>query len=387
MVMENGLITSAFFNTKNRDDSFYYTCLLELKNKVDFAYGGIFYKKNLHFEFFFDKDFDRTFLSNKEKNSCKIKMPLKMQNENVGYILAARKSSFSRQEKKKLKDMGEVLASKIKDFEISKIFQSQLLILQQAVLEKNQAAEKLSEQNKKLIETDKIRTEFLANISHELRTPLNSIIGFSSALKDNVAGELNEKQKIYTNKILSSAIHLTGLINDILDMTKLESNALKLNPVLNYPNEIIKEVLNVIEPLKWEKEIQIETVFKLNEKIMIDGQKFRQIICNIIGNAIKFSHKGGKIIIKTDKIKDKKTGLNKAVIKIKDFGTGIDKKNHKKIFEKFVQLDNIYTKTYSSTGLGLTITKELVKLHKGEIKLKSALNKGSEFILEFPLTL
>ena len=235
----------------------------------------------------------------------------------------------------------------------------------------------LEEQNEKLIETDKIRSKFLANVSHELRTPLNSIIGFSTALKDEMIGELNDRQKNYTNKILSSAIHLTGLINDILDMTKIESGAIKLNIQKNYPEEIIKEVINILEPLAYEKNIEIETDFKFKGMLSVDFIKFRQIMYNLIGNAIKFSHKNSKIKISSNSNKDR------VVFKVKDFGVGIKKADQKRIFDKFVQLDNIYTKTYSSTGLGLTITKELVKMHGGEITVKSQIDKGAEFILSF----
>lgn len=192
-----------------------------------------------------------------------------------------------------------------------------------------------------------------------------------------MVGDLNEKQKNYANKILSSAIHLTGLINDILDMTKIESKGMKLNLAKNNPSNIIKEVINIIEPLANEKNIKIETNFKFEGEIFLDYIKFRQIIYNLTGNAIKFSHKNSKIVIST------KQKNGKVIISIKDFGVGIDKKDYTKIFEKFVQLDNIYTKTYSSTGLGLTITKEFVNMQNGTIKLKSKLNKGSEFILEF----
>ena len=267
----------------------------------------------------------------------------------------------------------------IKDFEFQKIIQSQLLILQDAILAKNEATKKLSEQNEKLIEIDKIRSEFLANVSHELRTPLNSIIGFSTALKDEMIGSLNEKQKNYASKILSSAIHLSGLINDILDMTKIESQGMKINLAKIDPNLIIKEVLNIIEPLSNEKAILVETKLDLKEEILLDYTKFRQIMYNLIGNAIKFSHPNSKVIVKTKKIKDV------AMISVKDFGIGIDKKDHKKIFEKFVQLDNVYTKTYSSTGLGLTITSEFVKMMNGIIKIKSEPEKGSEFIVKFKI--
>ena len=300
-----------------------------------------------------------------------------MQDSVIGYFLFVKKENFTKQEKEKAKKVCLEISYIIKDFEISKIFQNQLSILQSAIVEKNLATKKLEEQNEKLIETDKIRSEFLANVSHELRTPLNSIIGFSTALKDEMLGKLNEKQKNYTNKILTSAIHLTGLINDILDMTKIEAKGMKLNLAFFSPVGTIKEVINIIEPLANEKNIQIELINKFEGEIFIDYQKLKQIIYNLLGNAIKFSYENSKVIIKIYK-KEKNV-----YIEIKDFGIGIEKKNHDKVFEKFVQLDNIYTKKYSSTGLGLTITKEFVKMLGGEINLKSELNKGTTFILKF----
>ena len=160
-------------------------------------------------------------------------------------------------------------------------------------------------------------------------------------------------------------------------MTKIEAKGMKLNLAFFSPVGTIKEVINIIEPLANEKNIQIELINKFEGEIFIDYQKLKQIIYNLLGNAIKFSYENSKVIIKIYK-KEKNV-----YIEIKDFGIGIEKKNHDKVFEKFVQLDNIYTKKYSSTGLGLTITKEFVKMLGGEINLKSELNKGTTFILKF----
>ena len=363
-------IDSAYFiqKTNSNDKEFYTNLFLDLKKEIDFSYCALFFKKGRENIPVFELG---------EISKYKLKIPFKTGGSAIGYILLSKKTPYLKKEKDKANTLKGTICNKIKDFEISKIFQNQLLILQEAIIEKNKTAKKLEEQNEKLVKTDKVRSEFLANVSHELRTPLNSIIGFSSALKDELIGSLNEKQKNYTNKILSSAIHLTGLINDILDMTKIEAGAMKLNLVLIKPNDVIKEVINIIEPLASEKNVKIETDFKFEGEIFADYVKFRQIIYNLAGNAIKFSHKNSKIILKTNSKK------NSAVIKIKDFGVGIDKKNQKRIFEKFVQLDNIYTKTTSSTGLGLTITEEFVKLHGGKIKLNSKPDIGSEFTVEF----
>lgn len=382
--MNNNLLTTAYFNEENLKDSdkFYLDCFLKLKKEFNFSYCAFFYKTRgkyiLFHKHFFDENFSNyTPEINKKDSFNRLKIPIKMQDSVIGYFLFVKKENFTKQEKEKAKKVCLEISYIIKDFEISKIFQNQLSILQSAIVEKNLATKKLEEQNEKLIETDKIRSEFLANVSHELRTPLNSIIGFSTALKDEMLGKLNEKQKNYTNKILTSAIHLTGLINDILDMTKIEAKGMKLNLAFFSPVGTIKEVINIIEPLANEKNIQIELINKFEGEIFIDYQKLKQIIYNLLGNAIKFSYENSKVTIKIYK-KEKNV-----YIEIKDFGIGIEKKNHDKVFEKFVQLDNIYTKKYSSTGLGLTITKEFVKMLGGEINLKSELNKGTTFILKF----
>ena len=379
------LISSAYFteNTNQNSNDINFECFSKLKNIANVCFCALFYKGAKKYEPNYKISFLKEFndytpsLYKKENGIFKFRVPLFIQGAIAGYFLVIKKEPFKKAEKEKIKQICFEYTDKIKDFEISKIFKNQLNILQGAILEKNRVAKLLEEQNEKLIETDKIRSEFLANISHELRTPLNSIIGFSTALKDEMPGPMNEKQKSYANKILSSAIHLTGLINDILDMTKIESKAMKLNIQKHCPTDIIKEVINIIEPLAKEKNIKIETDFKYEETISVDFIKFRQIMYNLIGNAIKFSHQNSKIKISTSSFK------NTATIKVRDFGIGIAKKDLKRIFDKFVQLDNIYTKKYSSTGLGLTITKELVKLHNADISVRSEINKGSEFILKF----
>ena len=368
--MKNDAITSAFLN-ESEEDLFYKDFFSKLQNDFEIISGSIYYKTENGRQLVYGTSYKNSSLN------YKLNLPLKIENSTIGYLVLEKEKPFSKKEKTILIKQGEFLTEKIKEFEISKIYQNQLSILQNAIIEKRNAEQKLKEKNKKLIETDKTRSEFLANISHELRTPLNSIIGFSTALKEGIAGPLNEKQENYTNKILTSAIHLTGLINDILDMTKIEAGQMTVNLKNISPVLIINEVINIIEPLSYDKNIKLETNFKFNGEIPLDYSKFRQVMYNLIGNAIKFSHPNSKIIISTSN----KNG--KTFIKVKDFGIGIDKKEQKRIFEKFVQLDNIYTKKYSSSGLGLTITNEFVKLQNGKIKLNSKLNVGSEFILEF----
>lgn len=271
----------------------------------------------------------------------------------------------------------KVFSYKIKDYELNEVFKIQLKAMQDAFIEKENAFALIEKQHKKLQEIDKTKNLFLANISHELRTPLNAIIGFSQALDSRMFGELNDKQAEYIKDIQISGLHLLGMINEILDLSKIESNAMKFCPVDLNPTNAINEVINILQPLYENKNIKITFNNQFFAKIFADNQKFQQILYNLLSNAIKFTPNNGEI-----EIEQLQKGKN-YILKIKDNGIGIDKKYHTKIFKKFVHLDNVYTKNLSSTGLGLTITKELVKLHKGKITLESELNKGSTFIMEF----
>lgn len=368
--MTYDLVNSAFF--VEEDKNFYNSFFKSVKNEIDFEYGAIFYKETNSEILIFE------FNKNKEIYS-KIKFPIKVQNLEIGYFIFSRKASFSKCEKEILKKKCNLFSEKIKDFELSKIFKKQLTILQNAILEKTNTTRKLTKKNKELLEMDRVRSKFLTYITHELRTPLHSIIGLSTALRDEMLGSLNEKQKIYSNKILSLSIQLTGLINDLLDISKIEAGQMQLNISKYNPVDIIREVITTVDPLLLEKNIKIKTNFKFEGDLNLDYIKFRQIIYNILGNAIKFSNENSIIKVSTSKKE------NTATIIIQDYGIGIDKTSIDKIFDEFVQIDNKYTNSHSSTGLGLAITKEFVKMQNGKIKVSSKINKGSSFILEFKI--
>ncbi len=302
---------------------------------------------------------------------------LKIRESVFGFMLLSLNSKPDDSVKASFRAAVNIISYKIKDYELNDVFKLQLKALQDAIIEKENAYEIIKTQHKKLKELDKAKSLFLANISHELRTPLNAIIGFSQALDSEIFGSLNEKQKEYINDIQISGLHLLGMINEILDLSKFEANAMKFSPSEISPHQSINEVIGILEPLYKNKNISVEFISKYDGKILADYQKFQQILYNLLSNAIKFTPENGKIEIYSNK--DKKD----YILKIKDNGIGIDKKFHNKIFKKFIHLDNIYTKNQSSTGLGLTITKELVKLHKGKITLESEVNKGTTFIMQF----
>lgn len=266
----------------------------------------------------------------------------------------------------------------LKDEELSNVFKLQLKALKEGIVEKNLAYKTIKEQNEKILEADKVKNEFLANVSHELRTPLNSILGFSDILGTQMYGNLNSKQEEYINDIKVSATHLLGMINEILDMSKIEANAMKIVKSAFWISRAVDEVVNILHPLAEKKNIKIVKNLEVDFEVFADYQKIQQILYNLLSNAIKYSPENDNVEISVS--------MNADIFKIivHDNGIGIDKKYHGKIFAKFVQLDSAYTKKESSTGLGLTITKELVELHGGRISVVSEVNNGSTFIVEIP---
>lgn len=277
-----------------------------------------------------------------------------------------------------LESVASILSYVLKDAELSNVFKIQLKALKDGIIEKNEAYKTIKEQNEKILEADKIKNEFLANISHELRTPLNSILGFSDILDAQLYGNLNSKQEEYVKDIKVSATHLLGMINEVLDMSKIEANAMKIVKSNFWISRAINEVCNILSPLAQKKNVVINKDMPADFEIFADYQKIQQILYNLISNAIKYSPENNQIDI---------TAIHTAdsfKLAVHDNGIGIDKKYHGKIFAKFVQLDSAYTKKESSTGLGLTITKELVELHGGKISIISEVNNGSTFIVDIP---
>ena len=294
-------------------------------------------------------------------------------------VLSKREKNFYKQDDlDALNAVSSVLSYLLKDVELSNVFKIQLKALKDGIVEKNNAYKTIKEQNEKILEADKVKNEFLANISHELRTPLNSILGFSDILGTQLYGNLNPKQEEYINDIKVSATHLLGMINEVLDMSKIEANAMKVVKSAFWISRAVDEVVNIVSPLAQKKNIKLIKNMDVDFEVFADYQKIQQILYNLVSNAIKYSPENDEVEISINS--DDKNFR----ILVHDNGIGIDKKYHGKIFAKFVQLDSAYTKKESSTGLGLTITKELVELHGGKISLISEVNNGSTFIVEIP---
>ena len=229
----------------------------------------------------------------------------------------------------------------------------------------------------------RVKSEFLANMSHELRTPLNSIIGFSEVLYDETFGVLNEKQKKYVNNVLTSGKHLLLLINQILDMAKVESG--KMNLVLS--SFSIKGLLNDISMLVADivGKKKLEMILEIAEDlphIVADELKVKEIIYNLLSNAVKFTPEGGKIGMRASTRK----ADSKIEIKVWDTGVGLAPENMGKIFEGFFRVDTPYSRVTEGTGLGLPLSKKLVELHGGNLSVESeGLNKGTTVLFTLPI--
>lgn len=240
-------------------------------------------------------------------------------------------------------------------------------------------------QNKKIEAANKAKSEFLANMSHELRTPLNAIIGFSEVLRDKLCGDLNDEQIEFAMDIHSSGQHLLQMINDILDLSKVESGKLELKYEQFEIGKAIEAVLITLKGLADKKSLAIETILHNSaDRIFADPVKFKQILYNLLSNAIKFTPKNGKITVHSTTFRKEKDFIE---VKVTDTGIGIAPEDYPKIFVEFSQVDSSYSRNYEGTGLGLALTKKLVEMHGGNIGFESTVKAGSTFQFTLPVNM
>ncbi|MCQ1534943.1 PAS domain S-box protein [Methanosarcina sp. KYL-1] len=228
-------------------------------------------------------------------------------------------------------------------------------------------------------EANRTKSEFLTTMSHELRTPLNSVIGYSNILLTQMFGPLNERQLKYLNNISISGNHLLNLINDILDISRIESGDVSLSFETVSVADVFEDVKNIAVPLATSKKISMDfSAEPLNLEIYADKIKFKQILHNLVNNALKFTPENGYVQVETKKSR------NIIEISVRDSGIGIPEDKQKTIFEPFKQVDSSLSRMYNGTGLGLTIVKKFVEMHGGEIRVKSEVEKGSTFTIIMP---
>ncbi|HXH83812.1 MAG TPA: GAF domain-containing protein [Candidatus Tectomicrobia bacterium] len=239
----------------------------------------------------------------------------------------------------------------------------------------------IEDKGRELEVANRHKSEFLANMSHELRTPLNAIIGFSEVLLERMFGELNDKQEEYLGDILSSGRHLLSLINDILDLSKIEAGRMELEVAAFDLPQAIDNALILVRERAARRGIALERVVdeKLGE-VRADERKIKQVLLNLLSNAVKFTPEGGRIEVRA--------AVNDGVaeIAVADTGIGIAPEDQEAIFEEFRQVGTDYAKKHEGTGLGLALARRFVELHGGRLTVESEPGRGSTFTFTIPVT-
>ncbi len=240
----------------------------------------------------------------------------------------------------------------------------------------------LQEKNAELQRANQAKDRFLASMSHELRTPLNGIIGFAEFLIDGKPGPLNEKQSEYLSDVLNSGRHLLHLINDMLDLVKVQAGKAELNLESFSLAEAIQEVCAGMRPIAEIRniEVKIEVAPSL-QSVTLDRQRFKQILYNLLSNALKFTADGGHVSVEASL-----EGAARFRLIVSDDGIGIRSEDLGRLFTEFEQLDAGTARRFGGTGLGLALTRSLAGIQQGEIEVESEIGKGSRFIVTLPLS-
>jgi PAS domain S-box-containing protein len=238
----------------------------------------------------------------------------------------------------------------------------------------------LEEQNRSIQEANRLKSEFLANMSHELRTPLNAVIGFSEILIDEKTGAINPAQREYLNDIWTSGKHLLQLINDVLDLAKVEAGKMELNPQTFSVKAAIAEGCAIIKAAALKKNIALHIEAPPEDLVAtLDPLRFKQVLYNLLSNAVKFTPDNGVVTLTVSRDDDQQIRLQ-----VQDTGIGIKKEDLPRLFHEFEQLDSGLDRREQGTGLGLALTRKFVELQHGSITVESEFGKGSTFMVVLP---
>ena len=255
------------------------------------------------------------------------------------------------------------------------------VLVSSAIRDISERKRDLEQQNRRMQEANRLKSEFLANMSHELRTPLNAVIGFASLIHAGKAGPISEVQKEYLGDILGSSRHLLQLINDVLDLAKVESGRMELQVETIDLRRLIGEVRDILRGLAAEKRIRLAVeVAPTLSTVNVDGRMLKQILYNYLSNAIKFTLDGGHVHLRVGAGEDDKTFR----IDVEDTGIGIRAEDLGRLFVEFQQLDSGLAKRFQGTGLGLALTKRIAEAQGGRVEVKSVLGQGSTFSVVLP---
>jgi PAS domain S-box-containing protein len=284
--------------------------------------------------------------------------------------------AFSQEDMEFGETIANQLAIALRNAQLFEQIQSWNADLERKVAERTRELRTL---NAELVQANCHKSEFLATMSHELRTPLNAIIGFSEVVLSEGFGPLNEKQKRQVASILKSGKHLLSLINDILDLSKIEAGKMELALERFSLPLLLKDVFNVIDVLALKKEITLEPpVIDGDLAICADKARLVQILYNLLHNAVKFTLPGGRVAVEVTDAPDF------VKISVLDNGIGIDPKDQERIFNAFEQVDGSMSRHYEGTGLGLNLVRKLVHMHRGTIWVESSPGQGSRFTFTIP---
>ncbi len=237
----------------------------------------------------------------------------------------------------------------------------------------------IEEKGRELAEASKHKSQFLANMSHELRTPLNAILGYTELILDSIYGEVPDKARAVLERLEANGRHLLGLINDVLDLSKIEAGQFTLSLDHYSLSDVVHGVVSAVEPLAAEKRLAFKA--EVSPDLPTghgDGRRLSQVLLNLVGNAIKFTDKGEVAI--------RAAAANGAfTVAVFDTGPGIAAVDQAKIFEEFQQADSSITRKKGGTGLGLSISKRIIEMHGGRIWVESEPGKGSTFCFTLPV--
>ena len=279
---------------------------------------------------------------------------------------------------------GNIIGSLSSGEDITQRKQTEKALLQEKAFLAKRVEERtaeLSRANAELARAARLKDEFLANMSHELRTPLNAILNLSESLQENLLGPLTEKQLRYVCNIETSGRHLLSLINDILDISKIEAGKMVLNIEPAFLKEVCQSSLNFIKQLALKKRLHMVTDFDATIKmVQLDSRRLKQILVNLLGNAIKFTPEGGEIGLSV--VGD--AAQEVVHLTVSDTGIGIAEYDMKKLFQPFMQIDSGLSRHYEGTGLGLALVRRLAEMHGGSVSVTSEVGKGSRFLVSLP---
>jgi signal transduction histidine kinase len=259
-----------------------------------------------------------------------------------------------------------------------------------------EANRELTEKNRRLAqaverlqEADRVKSNFLATVSHELRTPLTSVIGYSEMLLEGIAGELNEEQREYVRTVMEKGDQLLVLITGILDISRMEAGEMKFDKEPFDLDEVVSVALSTIAPHARRKKLALACDLPTDlPPVLGDRDKIRQVLLNLLGNAVKFTPEGGKVAIQAEEAPlapNPADGTHGVRVAVRDSGIGVAPEHHARVFDPFFQVDNSSTREYGGTGLGLSIVKRFIEAHGGHVWVDSQEGEGATFYFTLPL--